>query len=69
MTGGLLSDLAVYVAQDCTVYKEDVINLCTVEDQPAASLDITVHDFQIIGTYRYKRGSLIFICPLMVLLS
>ena len=49
--GCLLSDLAVYVAQDCSVYKEDDINLCcTADDQPpASSLDITVHDFQIIG--------------------
>jgi hypothetical protein len=43
----LLSELAVYVAQDCSVYKEDIIQLCTLTDSTLP--DITVHDFQIIG--------------------
>ena len=25
----VLKNLSVYVAQDCTVYKEDVINICS----------------------------------------
>jgi hypothetical protein len=48
---GLLADLAVYVAQDCSVYKEDVISLCTTNPAVPTTQDVVIHDFHIVGKY------------------
>jgi len=43
----LLHSLAVYVAQDCTVYKDDVTAMCAVKTGLDAA-EVTEHDFTVV---------------------
>jgi len=45
-SASLLNSVAVYVSQDCTVYREDIIEICTVK--PATAAEVTIQDFAVL---------------------
>ncbi|XP_050400185.1 cysteine protease atg4da [Patella vulgata] len=43
----LLSELCIYVAQDCTIYKQDILDLCTARRRSSSRLDQSVRESSI----------------------